>query len=65
MERAEFITTEHLEYLDHLRESGETNMFGAGPYLQRDFPKLSKSEVNMMYDNGYLKNVLKLHGLLK
>jgi len=26
--------------------------------------ELSKNEVNMMYDNGYLKNVLKLHGLL-
>ena len=26
--------------------------------------ELSKSEVNMMYDNGYLKNVLKLHKLL-
>jgi hypothetical protein len=25
------------EYLDWLRASGETNMFGAGPYLQREF----------------------------
>lgn len=25
------------EYLDELRESGETNMFGASPYLQRVF----------------------------
>jgi hypothetical protein len=24
-------------YLDGLRESGATNMFGAGPYLQREF----------------------------
>lgn len=24
-------------YLDELRESGETNMFGAGPYLEREF----------------------------
>ena len=24
-------------YLNELRESGETNMFGAGPYLQREF----------------------------
>lgn len=28
---------EHLEYLDELRESGVTNMFGAAPYLQRAF----------------------------
>lgn len=32
---------EYLEYLDNLRESGVTNMFGAGPYLQREFPELS------------------------
>ena len=25
------------EFLDNLRESGVTNMFGAGPYLQREF----------------------------
>ena len=28
---------EHLIYLDALRESGETNMFGAGAYLQAHF----------------------------
>ncbi len=28
---------EHKEYLDRLRESGETNMFGASPYLQNEF----------------------------
>lgn len=27
----------HLEYLDNLRESGTTNMFGAAEYLVRDF----------------------------
>ena len=30
-------TTEHLNYLDDLRESGVTNMFGAAPYLAREF----------------------------
>ena len=34
---------EHFEYLDVLRESGATNMFGAAPYLQDEFD-LSKSE---------------------
>jgi hypothetical protein len=28
---------EIFEYLDALRDSGETNMFGAGPYLQAEF----------------------------
>lgn len=27
---------EYFEYLDDLRESGETNMFGAGAYLRED-----------------------------
>jgi len=27
----------YFKYLDDLRESGETNMFGARPYLQRRF----------------------------
>ena len=37
MERPNFCTNEHLEYLDALRDSGETNMFGAGPYLEAEF----------------------------
>jgi len=28
---------EYYEYLDGLRESGETNMFGARPYLMQHF----------------------------
>ena len=32
---------EYFEYLDRLRESGVTNMFGAVPYLQAEFPELS------------------------
>ena len=31
-------------YLDALRESGATNMFGATPYLREEFPELNKSE---------------------
>ena len=30
-------TTEYFEYLDDLRESGVTNMFGAGAFLQENF----------------------------
>ena len=37
MEKPDLVTDEHLEYLDDLRDSGQTNMFGAGPYLQEDF----------------------------
>ena len=31
------LTEEHLDFLDLLRESGETNMFGAGTYLTAEF----------------------------
>ena len=31
------VTDEHLEYLDNLRESGVTNMFGAAKYVERKF----------------------------
>jgi len=37
MERPEFVTEEHLKYLDNLRESGITNMFGAAPFVQDAF----------------------------
>jgi hypothetical protein len=33
---------EHKEYLDTLRESGATNMFGARTYLMDEFPDLTK-----------------------
>lgn len=43
MERPEVVTDEMLEYLDDLRESGVTNMFGAAPYVQEAFD-LSRRE---------------------
>ena len=43
-ERPEFCTDEYLEYLDELRESGDTNMYGAGAWLLDAFPELSKTE---------------------
>lgn len=30
----------YFDFLDDLRDSGETNMFGAAPYLQAEFPEL-------------------------
>ena len=37
VERPSFVTDDHLEYLDLLRESGATNMLGARPYLKKEF----------------------------
>ena len=33
----------YFAYLNQLRESGVTNMFGAVPYLQEHFPELAKN----------------------
>jgi len=30
----------YFDYLERLRQSGETNMYGAAPYLQSEFPEL-------------------------
>ncbi len=35
---------EHLTYLNDLRESGATNMWGASPFLERRYPSLSKDD---------------------
>ena len=45
MERPEIVTDEHLTYLDDLRESGVTNMFGAGQYIQNAFG-VNRKEAN-------------------
>jgi len=42
VERPEFVLEEHLRFLDFLRDSAVTNMFGATPYLQEIYPELTK-----------------------
>lgn len=37
---------EYLSFLDSLRESGVTNMFGARPFLLDAFPELSEKEAS-------------------
>ena len=37
IKRPDIVDDGHLIYLDNLRESGETNMFGAGRYLEKVF----------------------------
>lgn len=43
IERPEIVKNEHLAFLDALRESAVTNMFGAGQYLVLKFG-LSKKD---------------------
>ena len=42
--KPEFCTKKHLKFLDELRESALTNMFGAEPYLLESFPELTNQE---------------------
>ena len=35
--KPDYLTQNMLEFLDELRESGVTNMFGAAPYVQEEF----------------------------
>jgi hypothetical protein len=37
VERPEIVDDEHLEYLDELRDSGQTNMFGSPAYVADEF----------------------------
>ena len=49
MERPEIVRDEHLDFLDQLRESGVTNMFGAAPHLQDAFPdELNKQDARQV-----------------
>ena len=44
MDRPNFLSEEHIEFLDGLKESGQTNMSGATPYLMGEFPELEEME---------------------
>jgi len=43
-ERPKVVTDDHLKYLDNLRESGVTNMWGAGTFILKEFPALTEPE---------------------
>ena len=40
--------TEYYVYLEELRESGVTNMFGASPYLQEEFDLGRKEAIKIV-----------------
>lgn len=43
------VTDAHLDYLDELRESGETNMWGACRYLRDEFG-ISEADAGVIFD---------------
>ena len=48
VEKPEHVTEEHLLYLDQLRKSGVTNMFGAVPFILLEFPALSEQQAKQV-----------------
>ncbi len=48
MNRPAYIKDEHLTFLDELRESGETNMYGSRPYLMEHDQSLKSKEAGMI-----------------
>lgn len=47
----EKIDQKYINFLNGLRESGITNMFGAVPYLMECFPDLQKKEARKILSN--------------
>lgn len=47
-----FVTEEHLIFLDELRDSGDTNMYGDGSYLESKFPELSDEHEHPSFRSG-------------
>ena len=46
--------TEYYQFLEKLRQSGETNVFGATPYLEEFFPDIeSAREVLLSWMDNY------------
>lgn len=43
------VKDEMIHFLDKLRESGKTNMFGAGPYLEKYF-RISRKNAHIVLD---------------
>ena len=58
--RPEIVTDEHLEYLDTLRDSGVTNMYGATPYLVDAF-NLHRREAGHILQY-WMESFVELHG---
>ena len=48
MSRPDYVTQEHLEYLDNLRESGIVNMFAASPYIEKRFKVSQKEAIQIL-----------------
>jgi hypothetical protein len=50
---------EYFEYLNELRDSGVTNMFGASPYLQQEFglTRYEAKDILLAWMNSFKETV--------
>jgi hypothetical protein len=55
------VTKEYLRYLDALRESGKTNMYGAAPYLREMFPELDRAQARAVLAE-WMRTFARRHG---
>ena len=62
IEKEDFITEDHLNYLDELQESGVTNMLGAASYIQDMFLSLSMNESREVL-NYWMESWSERHGV--
>ncbi len=55
MEKPGIVTDEHLQFLDELRDSGVTNMYGAEGYIQDEFniPMVEAREILEYWMESY------------
>lgn len=63
--RPECVTEAHLEFLDDLRESGVTNMFGAAPFLDNNFPELREGDDSFRASSVHRPSSKKAHEILQ
>jgi len=47
--RPDIVEDKHLVYLDNLRSSGITNMFGARPYIQKTFKVTAEEAASILF----------------
>jgi hypothetical protein len=59
----DFVSQEHLAYLDALRESGVTNMFRAAPYVADEFGIQNKEATEILI--YWMKTFADRHGVKK
>lgn len=52
----DFISVEHLNYLDDLQNNGLANMNHARPYLMREFPELTSQQAALVLSHWFQCN---------